>query len=142
MKIITLAVDRPSVEIPMYGSRVRAGFPSPADDYLERPLDLNEHLIKRPAATYFVRAQGDSMQQLGIYDGDLLVVDRSIEAGHGNVIIAAVEGELTCKVLDTKYRRLLSGNDLYPPIECSADMEWVSEGVVVASVRYHHVLPG
>lgn len=76
------------------------------------------------------------------WDRNDRIVDRSIEAVHGKVIIAAVECELTCKVLDTKYRRLLSGNDLYPPIECSADMEWVSEGVVVASVRYHHVLPG
>lgn len=80
---------------------VVAGFPSPAEQYLEPPLDLNELLVKRPAATYFVRVQGDSMSGAGISDGDLLVVDRSLRPADGDVIIASVDGDFTVKT----YRR-------------------------------------
>ena len=83
--------------LPLYGSGVSAGFPSPADDYLEGALDLNEHMVKEPAATFFVRARGDSMTGAGIHDGDLLVVDRSREARDGSVVIVSLNGELTVK---------------------------------------------
>ena len=76
---------------------VVAGFPSPAEQYLEPPLDLNELLVKRPAATYFVRVEGDSMSGAGISDGDLLVVDRSLRPADGDVIIASVDGDFTVK---------------------------------------------
>jgi DNA polymerase V len=78
---------------------VVAGFPSPAEQYLEPPLDLNELLIKRPAATYFVRVEGDSMIGAGIHDGDLLVVDRSLRPASGDIIIASVDGDFTVKTL-------------------------------------------
>ena len=78
---------------------VVAGFPSPAEQYLEPPLDLNELLVKRPAATYFVRVEGDSMSGAGISDGDLLVVDRSLRPADGDVIIASVDGDFTVKTL-------------------------------------------
>ena len=78
---------------------VVAGFPSPAEQYLEPPLDLNELLVKRPAATYFVRVQGDSMIDAGINNGDLLVVDRSLRPADGDVIIASVDGDFTVKTL-------------------------------------------
>ena len=78
---------------------VVAGFPSPAEQYLEPPLDLNELLVKRPAATYFVRVEGDSMIEAGIHDGDLLVVDRSLRPASGDVIIASVDGDFTVKTL-------------------------------------------
>ena len=80
---------------------VAAGFPSPAEQYLEPPLDLNELLVKRPAATFFVRVQGDSMINAGIRDKDLLVVDRSITPANGDIIIAAVDGEFTVKTYRT-----------------------------------------
>src|SRR5471030_2397814 len=83
---------------PLFAARVPAGFPSPADDYIERSLDLNEHLIRHPAATFFVRASGDSMTG-SIHSGDLLVVDRSLEAADGSVVIAVIDGELTVKRL-------------------------------------------
>ena len=76
---------------------VVAGFPSPAEQYLEPPLDLNEFLIKRPAATYFVRVEGDSMIGAGIHDGDLLIVDRSLRPASGDVIIASIDGDFTVK---------------------------------------------
>ena len=78
---------------------VVAGFPSPAEQYLEPPLDLNELLVKRPAATYFVRVQGDSMSGAGISDGDILVVDRSLRPASGDIIIACVDGDFTVKTL-------------------------------------------
>ena len=78
---------------------VVAGFPSPAEQYLEPPLDLNELLVKRPAATFFVRVEGGSMIGAGIHDGDLLVVDRSLTPANGDIIIAAVDGEFTVKTL-------------------------------------------
>lgn len=84
----------------VYSDKVPAGFPSPAADYAERPLDLNDYCIKKPAATFFVRAQGDSMQNAGIFDNDLLVVDRSLTANHRRIVIAVVDGEFTVKRLD------------------------------------------
>ena len=84
------SIHRYPLSLPLFSHSVRAGFPSPADDYLELPLDLNEHVIQHPAATYYVRAQGDSMLRLGIHNGDLLVVDRALEAVHGDVVIAAL----------------------------------------------------
>jgi DNA polymerase V len=78
---------------------VVAGFPSPAEQYQETPLDLNELLVKRPAATYFVRVEGDSMVGAGIRDGDLLVVDRSLRPADGDIIIACVDGDFTVKTL-------------------------------------------
>lgn len=126
--------------LPLFNG-VAAGFPSPADDHLEQTLDLTEHLIRHPAATYFVRAQGDSMVTLGIHSGDLLIVDRATTAAHGSVVIAAINGELTCKIIDTHRRRLLSGNPDYPPIELPEDTDLVIEGVVTASIRYHACLP-
>jgi DNA polymerase V len=125
------------ISLPLFGHSVRAGFPSPADDYLEQSLDLNEHVIQHPSATYFVRAQGDSMMSLGIHSGDLLVVDRALEAVHGDIVIAALDGELTCKILDLRHGRLLSGNDLFPPIQLGEDADLIIEGVITHSLRYH-----
>ena len=81
--------------LPLYLSPVQAGFPSPADDYMEGKLDLHKHLVRNESATFFLRASGNSMEGAGIFDGDLLVVDRSIEATHNRIVIAALDGELT-----------------------------------------------
>ncbi len=127
--------------LPLFIHSVPAGFPSPADDYLDRSLDLNDYLIRHPAASYLARARGDSMEGCGIFDGDLLIVDRSLEAQHGQIIIAALDGQLTCKILDKKKRCLLSANKNYAPIPIDEFSELITEGVVVHSIR-HHVLPG
>jgi DNA polymerase V len=84
---------------PLFSSVVSCGFPSPADDYIDRSLDLNEHLIKHPAATFYVRASGNSMIGAGIHSGDLLIVDRALEPKDGSIIVAVIEGELTVKRL-------------------------------------------
>lgn len=118
--------------IPLYGAKVAAGFPSPADDFIEGHLDLNEHLIEHPAATFFVRATGYSMIGAGIYPGDILVVDRSIEARHDKVIIAAVNGELIVKRLHHKNNefKLCSENPDYPEILLEKQEELHVWGVV------------
>ena len=89
----------PRLAVPLAGESVAAGFPSPAEEYLEKRLDLNELLVARPEATYFVRVSGDSMIGAGIHHGDLLVADRSLAAQPGNVVIALVDGEFTVKRL-------------------------------------------
>jgi DNA polymerase V len=127
--------------IPLFGDRVSAGFPSPASDYLEAQLDLDAHLIDSPSSTFFVRADGDSMQGRGIFAGDLLVVGRSITPKNGQVIIAALNGELTCKSLDTVNRCLVAANPRYVPIPITEESEFSIEGVVTASVRYHQCSP-
>lgn len=128
-----------TLRLPFFGSAVQAGFPSPADDYVARSLSLNELLIQHPAATYFCRASGNSLIKLGIFDGDILIVDRALQAADGDLVIAAVDGELTCKILDKHGRRLLSANPDYPPIDIPDDGEAVIEGVVINSIRMHRV---
>ncbi|MBN4076367.1 translesion error-prone DNA polymerase V autoproteolytic subunit [Gemmatimonas aurantiaca] len=110
----------PSDHPPLASATVSAGFPSPADDYLDGGLDLNELLITRPAATFFVRARGNSMSgdRSAINDGDLLIVDRSLEANNGAIVIAVVDGELTVKRLRRAHGQveLLAANPAYPAI--------------------------
>lgn len=92
-------VKRQKLRLPLFASKVSAGFPSPADDYIESQLDLNEHLVKHPSATFFVRATGTSMLDAGIHPDDIVIVDRSLEPVHNNIIVAALNGELTIKRL-------------------------------------------
>ncbi len=117
--------------IPLFGETVPAGFPSPAQDYVERSLDLNELCVQRPAATYFVRAQGDSMQGAGIFDGDILVVDRSLKARHEDIVIACLNNEFTVKQLHTRPRmRLVPMNRQFPAIEIPEESTLEIFGVV------------
>lgn len=123
---------------PLYSNRVAAGFPSPAEDHVDRPLDLNEYLIAKPSASYFARASGESMQGLGIYDGDLLIVDRSLKPKHNDIVIAALSGELTCKRLDMRCRQLKAAHPDYPPISLPDHCELIIEGVVIHAVHHFH----
>lgn len=123
--------------LPLYGSRVSAGFPSPADDYLEDTLDLNEHLIAHPAATFMVRVSGDSMLGAGIHPGDILVVDRSLEATDGRIVIAVLDGELTVKRLSLRGKnvRLLPENPDYAPIIVRETQDFSVWGVVTSVIH-------
>lgn len=123
--------------LPLFLSPVNAGFPSPADDYLDRALDLNEHLVSHPAATFFVRASGDSMRGAGIHDGDTLVVDRALDPKDGDVVIAALDGELTVKRIRRRNERvhLLPENPEYPPIEVGPDSSFELWGVVTYALH-------
>jgi len=122
---------------PLFVSSVPAGFPSPADDYIEGPLDLNRHLIKHPAATFFVRVSGDSMIVAGIHDGDILIVDRSLEPQDGNIVIANLEGELTVKRIRILTDRLVlvPENEDYAPRQVDQNTEFQVWGVVVHAIH-------
>ena len=124
-----------SLPLPLFTSSVPAGFPSPADDYIEKALDLNEYLIQHPSSTYFARASGDSMVLRGIMDGALLIVDRAVEPRQDNVVIAVINGELTCKVLDIRNRQLVAANPCYAPVPLGEDMDFIIEGVVIHAIN-------
>lgn len=116
---------------PLYQSRVPAGFPSPADDHVEASLDLSEELIGKEEATFFVRVAGDSMTDAGIHDGDILVVDRSVEPEDGSVVVAALDGELTVKRYEvySGHPYLMPESDDYDPIPIRDGQELVVWGV-------------
>jgi DNA polymerase V len=122
---------------PLFSSGVSAGFPSPAEDYIEQRLDLNELLIQNPAATFFVRVSGDSMEGAGINDGDILVVDRSLAPASGRIVVAIIHGEFTVKRLyrDVHSCRLLAENPAYPAIEVSEESGCEIWGIVTSSIH-------
>ena len=121
-----------SERMPLCTEQVAAGFPSPADNFLEGQLDLNKHLIRHPAATFFVRVTGDSMIGAGIHSGDMLIVDRSLEPVDKKVVIAVINGELTVKRLCRRKNRLvlMPENDAYEPIVVQEETEFEIWGVV------------
>lgn len=111
---------------------VIAGFPSPAEDYVEKKLDLNEHLIKHPAATFFVRVEGDSMIDANIFSKDILIVDRAVSPINGNIIIALLNGEFTVKRVYFQKNKIIlqPENKAFSPIEVTSDKEFEIWGVV------------
>ncbi|WP_228612849.1 translesion error-prone DNA polymerase V autoproteolytic subunit [Alkalimonas sp.] len=122
--------------LPMYLNTVAAGFPSPAQDYLEGCLDLHELLIKHPTATFFVRARGDSMRGAAIFDGDILLVDRALQAQHQDIVIASVNGDMTVKRLLLRPQLMLqAANPKYPSIEIADGMEFELFGVVSSVIH-------
>ena len=132
-----LPLQPPRLARPLFLSRVPAGFPSPAEDYVECSLDLNEYLIAHREATFFVRVKGHSMTGAGIRDGDLLVVDRSLEAGDGDIVVAVVDGELTVKRLSRRGGRvrLLPEHPGCAPIEFKDGQELTVWGVVTSVIH-------
>ncbi|MDA0967507.1 MAG: translesion error-prone DNA polymerase V autoproteolytic subunit [Proteobacteria bacterium] len=125
-------VNLKGYKLPLYASKVQAGFPSPADDFMEGKLDLNSHLVKHPTATFFVRVSGDSMIEAGIHPDDILIVDRSLEPKHGKIVIAALDGELTVKRLHRTSSKtyLMPENKRFSPIEITEDSDMSIWGVV------------
>ena len=126
-----------SLKIKLFSSQVSAGFPSPADDYIEQGLNLDELLIKHPSATYLVRASGNSMIGAGIFDGDILIIDRALTATTGDIVIACIEGEFTCKYLNIEKQELRPANPRFPVIKLHNDIDLLIEGVVISSIRMH-----
>ncbi|EGG99396.1 Error-prone repair protein UmuD [gamma proteobacterium IMCC2047] len=131
-----------ALPLPYFISQVPAGFPSPADDYMDKKLDLNEHLIQHPSATFYCRVSGSSMTAVGIFDDDLLIVDRALKPRQGDVVLAFVNGGLACKILDIRGKQLLPANDQYPPIPIREGTDFEVEGVVINSIRFHRVRTG
>ncbi|MCH8569261.1 MAG: translesion error-prone DNA polymerase V autoproteolytic subunit [Balneolales bacterium] len=118
--------------MPLYQDSVQAGFPSPAQDHLEKELDLNEHLITNPVSTFFVRVQGESMADAQIHTGDILIVDRSMEPIHNRIVVAILNGEFTVKRLYKKDNELmlLPENDAFQPIVITPETDFEVWGVV------------
>lgn len=132
-----LAAPESAAKHELFSSRPQAGFPAPGDADVERVLDINDLVVRHPASTFFVRVSGDSMEGAGIFEGDVLVIDRAVEASDGKIVVAAVNGELLVK----RIKRSRSGIDLvsenpsYPPIPVGEDEDCYVWGVVVGSVR-------
>lgn len=123
--------ERPVI-LPLFSSVVPAGFPSPADDYIEQELDLNKLMVKNPAATFFVRVEGESMCEAHIHTGDILVIDRSAHPGNGKIVLATLNGEFTVKRLLKKGQELylVAENPHFEPIAISQSMDFQIFGVV------------
>ena len=123
--------------LPLYSSSPAAGFPAPGDDMVEASLNVHDLLVKHPASTFFVRVEGDSMEGAGIYSGDILVVDRSIDARHKSIVVAVVAGGLVVKRLQKTSEGLVlvSENDSYAPIVLSETDDCFIWGVVTGSAR-------
>ena len=129
--------DAPRQALPLDGVKVSAGFPSPAADYEDKCLDINDYLVRNPVSTFFFAVQGESMQGAEIFDGDVLVVDKSIRPRHGHIVVAFVNGERLVKRL---YRRagrvaLVAEHPAYPPLEIREGMELDVWGVVVGRFK-------
>ena len=124
-------------KIPLLTDSVSAGFPSPADDYTEENIDLNEHLISNPFSTFFLRVKGDSMLNAGINDKDLIIVDKSLIAKPGNIVIAMIDGEFTIKRLSIKNNELYlkSENHNYPDFRFKNHIDVQIWGVVIYSIH-------
>jgi len=140
LKVVSVApnVKKPKVVTkPLYASQPAAGFPAPGDDLVEKSLDLNDLLIDNPTSTFFVRVKGDSMDGAKVHDGDILIVDRSVEACSGHIVVAAVYGELVVKRLKIESGKLalVSENDDYSPIKIEEAEDCYIWGVVIGSAR-------
>lgn len=122
--------------LPLYITRVPCGSPGPAQDDVEQRLDLNDLLVQHPASTYFIKVSGDSMKDAGIADGDLLVVDKALTAGHGDIVVAAVDGEFTIKKLQlTPDVKLLAMNEAWPSIALRGEAQLDIFGVVTFTIK-------
>ena len=130
---LPLRTERATLMLPLAGDPVAAGFPSPADDYVEVGIDLNEQLIRHPSSTFFLRVSGDSMTGAGIHDGDLLVVDRSLDPRPGRVVVAVLDGAFTLKRLMRQAGDLVleAANPAYPPLKLQGCADVQIWGVAV-----------
>ena len=129
--------ENQSNNVPMFIDKVSAGFPSPASDYIEHKLDLNEYLISHPAATFIVKVHGSSMTDSNIRPGDLLIVDKSLTPKHNSIVIASIFGDLTVKQLKRKHQKtfLVSSNNNYPNFEVKEEMDFFVCGVVTYTIH-------
>jgi len=127
--------------IPILASAGITGFESPAAEYSQLGCNLDELLVEHPSATFIGKACGDSMQGVGIFDGDLLIVDRHVTPKHQDIIVANFNGEFVCKLLDIRRRLLISANEKVQPVVINDFDTFSIEGVVVRSIRCHRPSP-
>ena len=140
MKLILYSADLSSeLELLFADQGIRAGFPSPAQDYMSDSIDLNQELIRHPATTFYARAVGDSMKGCGIDDGDLLVIDKAIDPQEGDIVVAYIDGEFTLKKVrlepDGSCLWLIPANDEYPPIKVTEENNFLIWGVLTYNIK-------
>lgn len=140
MKLILYSADIGSrQELDFADGGIRAGFPSPAQDYMSESIDLNRELVRHPATTFYARAVGDSMKGRGIDDGDLLVIDKSLEPRDGDIVVAFVDGEFTLKTVklepDGSCLWLMPANDNYSPIKVTEGNNFIVWGVLTYNIK-------
>lgn len=129
-----------SLNLPYFQNGVSAGFPSPAEDHIDSKIDLNQLLIEHPSATYYIRVNGDSMLDAGILNGDLLIVDRSLEVINNSIVVAYIDGNFTVKRIRKNKNKLFlqAENNKYQPIEITEEMDFELFGVVAHAI--HHFI--
>ena len=140
MKLILYSADLSSeLELLFADQGIRAGFPSPAQDYMSESIDLNQELIRHPATTFYARAVGDSMKGCGIDDGDLLFIDKAISPQNGDIVVAYIDGEFTLKKVrlepDGSCLWLIPANDEYPPIKITEENDFIIWGVLTYNIK-------
>lgn len=126
-----------ALKIPLFASRISAGFPSPADDHIDKRLDLNELIIRHPSATFFLRVKGDSMEDANIFEDDILVVDRARTARSGDIIVCVLNGEFCVRrfIKEGKQIQLVSDNPAYESIPVGREMDFEVWGVVTYTIH-------
>lgn len=126
------------LQLPLFDTGISAGFPSPADDFIELSIDLNKHLIKHKDTTFFAKVKGHSMKNAGIFDGDLLVIDKSLEPQDGKIAICQIDGEFTIKriKIEKNVIWLIAENEDYKPIKVTPENDFVIWGIVINSIKY------
>jgi DNA polymerase V len=131
------ALTTTELALPLLPNTIRAGFPSPALDFIDLTIDLNKHLIKHPSSTFYGRVKGHSMKDAGIDDGDLLVIDKSIEPQDGKIAVCWIDGEFTIKriKLDKNTCWLMSANENYEPIKVTPDNDLLIWGIVIHVIK-------
>lgn len=137
VEIVALTADRLPLALPLFTSKVSAGYPSPAEEHVEKRLNPSEYLVENDTSTFFVRVKGDSMIDAGIFEDDVLVVDRSRLAQIGDIVLAVLDGEFTVKTLGKSRQniRLIPANKNYPVIEISEEQSFQVWGVITGSMR-------
>jgi DNA polymerase V len=126
-----------SLEIPLVDEGIKAGFPSPASDFLDLSIDLNKELVKHPISTFYGRVKGESMKNAGINDGDLLIIDKSLEPTDGKIAVCFIEGEFTLKriKLEKDYCLLMPENEDFEPIKVTEDTDFLIWGILVHVIK-------
>lgn len=127
------------LNLPFIDAGLRAGFPSPADDFIELSIDLNKEYVKHKDTTFYARVKGDSMKNAGIFDGDLLIIDKSLEPQNNKIAICQIDGEFTVKriKIEGNIVWLVAENENYKPIKVTPENEFMIWGIVTASIKIH-----
>jgi DNA polymerase V len=131
------ALSDTALDLPLVSDGISAGFPSPAMDFTDLTIDLNKHLIKHPSSTFYGRVKGQSMKDEGINDGDLLVIDKSLQPADGKIAVCYLDGEFTIKRIriDKKECWLMPANELYKPIQVTAENDFLIWGIVTHVIK-------